>query len=156
MAYTGRIRYTGTPGLELALALNYQEDITQSNDPLAGSALLLETHAVWQQGPFALRALFARWDLDGEGPESIGADEQQGWYIEPSWKINDNVGVFARYAQWDNAAGDDLDSEFTQTHFGINYWLSPRAVLKADYQMDDNPMGQSEDDRINLGIGYQF
>jgi hypothetical protein len=155
-AFTGRIRYTGVPGLELAATLQYQGDITQGADPLAGSASLLETHAVYRRGDFGLRALVARWDLDGQGPEAIGADRQEGWYVEPSWRINEELGVFARYAQWDNAAGDGPDSEFSQSQFGFNYWIHPNVVVKADYQIDDSPSGSSEDDRLNLGIGYQF
>lgn len=156
LATTGRLRYTGVPGLELAASVQYQDDVTQSNDPLAGSATLFSTHADWRRGPFGLRALYARWDLDGEGPESIGADEQAGFYVEPSWRFTDQWGVFARYNEWDNAAGDGADSEFTQWDLGVNYWPHENVVIKADYQDQDAPPGKSEFDGFNLGIGYMF
>ena len=155
-AYTGRLKWAGMPGVELAATLQYQDDITQSADPTAGSATLLEAHGIYNRGAFGLRALAAFWELDGDGPEAIGADEQEGWYIEPSWQLSDELGLFARYAEWDNRAGDSADSEFSQVHFGVNYWLHPKVVLKADYQLEDVPAGSSDDDRINLGIGYQF
>lgn len=156
LATTGRLKYTGIPGLELAASIQYQDDVTQGFDPAAGSATLFETHADWREGPFGLRALYARWDLDGSGPESIGADEQTGFYIEPSWRFTSRWGIFARYNEWDNAAGNGADTEFTQVDLGVNWWPHENVVVKADYQDQDAPPGESEFDGINLGIGYMF
>jgi hypothetical protein len=155
-AYTGRIKWTGIPGLELAATVQYQEDITQSNDSTAGSATLFETHAVFQRGNFGLRALYATWDLDGSGPKSIGADEQTGWYVEPSFQINDNFGVFVRYNEWDNAAGSSSDTEYQQFDLGVNWWPHRDVVVKIDYQDQDAPAGKTELDGFNVGLGYQF
>jgi len=155
-AYTGRLKWTGIPGIELSATAQYQEDITQSNDPTAGSATLYETHAVIQRGAFGLRALYAMWDLDGEGPKSIGADEQEGWYVEPSWRINNNFGVFARYNEWDNAAGNSYDTEYEQIDLGVNWWPHKNVVVKVDYQDQDAPKGETELDGFNVGLGYQF
>jgi hypothetical protein len=155
-AYTGRLKWTAIPGVELAASMQYQEDITQSLDATAGSATLFETHAVIEQGNFGLRALYARWDLDGNGPESIGADEQTGWYIEPSYRINEFFGVFARYNEWDNQAGNSSDSEYEQIDLGINWWPHKDVVVKVDYQDQDSPAGQAELDGVNVGLGYQF
>lgn len=156
LAYTANIKYTGVPGLELGAALQYQGDITQSEDPNAGSATLVEVHGTYQYEQFGLRTLFAIWDLDGSGPKSIGADEQYGFYVEPSWRFNESLGVFARYSEWDNQAGDDSsDSEYSQYDFGVNWWLHPQVVLKADYQIQDNENGK-EQEGVNLGMGYHF
>ncbi|MBL1320040.1 MAG: porin [Methylophaga sp.] len=155
-AYTGRLKWTALPGLELAATVQYQEDMTQSLDPASGSAILFETHAVFEQGPFGFRALYATWDLDGRGPASIGADEQTGWYIEPSYQLSDNFGVFTRYNEWDNTAGKSLDSEYQQLNIGANWWLHQDVVVKFDYQNQDAPKGQTELDGFNIGLGYQF
>ena len=155
-AATGRIRWLGVPGLELSASVQYQDDITQETDPAAGSAWLFTGHVSWQHKAFGLRALYADWTLDGEGPEAIGADRQKGWYIEPSWRFNEKWGVFARYNRWDNKAGNDSDSEYTQWDIGINYWLHPNVVFKLDYQDQDAPDGKKELDGWNLGVGYQF
>lgn len=156
LAYTGRIKWTGLPGVELAVTAQYQSDMTQSIDSSAGSATLVETHVIANRGPFGLRALYASWDLDGSGPAAVGADEQSGWYIEPSFKVTPRVGVFARYNSWDNQAGNSTDTEYTQIDFGVNYWPHPDVVLKADYQTQDAPSGKDEFDGFNLGVGYQF
>lgn len=157
-AYTGRLKWTAIPGVELGSSLNYQEDITQSTGGAAGagSAMLWEAHAVIEQGAFGLRALYATWDLDGDGPESVGADEQTGWYIEPSYKFSDNVGVFTRYSLWDNQAGNSTDSEYTQWDIGMNWWIDPQVVVKLDYQDQSSPANQTELDGVNIGLGYQF
>jgi len=155
-AATGRLKWTGLPGLELAVSLQYQDDITQGNDPLAGSATLTETHAVLERGAFGLRALYAQWNMDGEGPASIGADKQYGWYIEPAWRINQTIGLFARYEQWDNTAGGQADSQYSQASLGANYWLNEHVVFKFDLQDQNAPEGKKELDGFNLGVGYQF
>ncbi len=155
-AATGRIRWLGVPGLELSASVQYQDDITQETDPTAGSAWLYTGHVSWQHKAFGLRALYANWSLDGEGPEEIGADRQNGWYIEPSWRFNDKWGVFARYNRWDNKAGNNNDTEYSQWDIGINYWLHPNVVFKLDYQDQDAPDGKKELDGWNLGVGYQF
>lgn len=155
-AFTGRLKWTGMPGIELAASFQHQTDITQGSDPTAGSANLIEMHGIAAHGPFTLRALYARWDLDGSGPAAVGADEQAGWYIEPSYKLTEQVGLFARYNEWDNRAGDAADSEYTQADIGVNYWPHPDVVLKADYQDQSAPSGQNEYDGFNLGVGYQF
>ena len=155
-AATGRIRWLGVPGLELSASIQYQDDITQETDPTAGSAWLYTGHVSWRHKAFGLRALYAGWSLDGEGPEAIGADRQNGWYIEPSWRFNDKWGVFARYNRWDNKAGNSDDTEYSQWDIGVNYWLHPNVVFKLDYQDQDAPDGKKELDGWNLGVGYQF
>ncbi len=155
LAYTARLKWTGIPGIEVAATVQYQEDITQSLDSTAGSATLFETHAVIQRGDFGLRALYAIWDLNGSGPASVGADEQTGWYIEPSYRINEHFGVFSRYSEWDNQAGNSTDSEYEQFDLGVNWWPHQDVVVKFDYQNQAQPNG-GELDGFNLGLGYQF
>jgi len=155
-AITARIKWTGMAGLEIAATVQQQSDLTQSTDSSAGSATLIETHVVWQKGPMSARALYAMWDLDGSGPANVGADEQSGWYIEPAYRVSSKLGLFARLNQWDNQAGDNTDSEYTQSNIGINYWPHPDVVIKADYQTQDVPANKDEFNGFNLGVGYQF
>jgi hypothetical protein len=155
LAGTARVKWTGIPGTEIAGSVQYQSDITQGEDPGAGSAWLYEVHADIERGPFGLRALYAMWDLSGSGPQSIGADKQEGFYIEPSWRINDRFGVFTRFNEWDNAAGKSTKTEKQQIDVGLNWWPHEDVVLKADYQFQDNE-DDKEQDGFNLGVGYQF
>ena len=154
LAYTGRLRWKGVPGLELAASWSHQADVTQG-DPGDVAADLLETHAIYQSGGFGLRALYATWDLDDNGAAN-GRDEQEGWYVEPSYRMTERFGVFARYNVWDEAAGSNVDTEYTQTDVGVNFWPHEDVVVKFDYQEQDAPDGEDEYDGFNLGIGYQF
>jgi len=156
LASTARIKWTGVAGVELAASVQYQQDVTQGTDPNAGGAWLYEAHADIERGPFGLRALYALWNLDGSGPRALGADEQSGFYIEPSVKVTPKVGLFARYNQWDNqAGGNGSNTEKKQYNAGINFWPHPDVVLKADLQLQDND-GANNDNGYNLGVGYQF
>lgn len=158
LAYTGRVKYTAITGLELAATVQYQTDITQGGNnfdtPIdTADATLLEAHAVYQVNDFTVRALYARWDINGDEAKALGRDEQTGWYVEPSYRISEKVGVFARYAEYDNNAGNSDSTTVESTNVGVNYFLHENVVLKADYE----DLGGSKDSKgFNLGFGYQF
>lgn len=159
-AYTGRVKYTAIPGVEFAVTGQYQSDVTQDPGP-ENEAYLISAHTDIRQGGFGLRALYARWEIDGAQPEAIGRDEQYGWYVEPSYRHMfrfGELGAFYRHSEWDNEAGDATigSRKFRQDQIGINYWPHPMVVLKADYQFETTPNGVADDDRINLGIGFQY
>ena len=155
MAFTGRLKYTAIPGLELAASLQMQTDMRQNEGDKIGGTLF-ETHLAWQKDDFQLRALYASWDFD-DAINSIkaGADEQTGFYIEPSYKITDKLGVFARISEYDNTAGSAADSAIEQIDLGVNYWLHPNVVFKIDYQNQDNSSGTGSDG-INIGVGFSY
>jgi phosphate-selective porin len=144
------------PGITVGGALQYQSDVTQSSDPAAGEAILAEVHTDIQKGALGLRALYAIWALDGDGPKSYGADEQYGWYVEPSFRASKNIGVFVRFSEWDNRAGAaGGDNRRTQYDTGVNWWPHEQVVFKADYQWQDNENGKDQSG-FNLGLGYDF
>lgn len=156
-AYSARLKWTGIPGLEVAGTVVYQKDIGQGLVAGLEDATLLETHVVFSKGPFALRALYATWDLNGAAPKAVGADEQTGYYVEPSLRFGP-IGVFVRYNMWDTKASDTTASERTQIDAGVNYWPHEQVVIKADIQKQDNdlPASNNENDGFNLGVGYMF
>ncbi len=154
LALTARMKWTGIAGLEISGGIQQQSDASQSTDPTAGSATLIEAHTIYQHQQFALRALYASWNLDGSGPAAVGADKQNGWYIEPSYKLNTQWGVFVRQSSWDNQAGNNTNTENTQTDVGFNYWPHEDVVVKANFQQLDN--AGVDDNGFMLGVGYQF
>lgn len=153
LAMTARIKYTGINGLELAATTQYQADITQGNDAAAGSATLIEAHAIWRKGAAKVVALTSQWSLDGTGPAAIGADKQTGSYLEVSYKVSPKLGVFTRYNQWDNKAGSTAATAKTQTSVGINYWPHEKVVFKFDLMEQGDA---ASDKGFNLGLGYSF
>jgi len=161
-AVTGRVKWQGLPGVEIGVSGQFQRDVTQKalDGGVETPASLVEAHADILRDGFGLRALFARWDLYSNAASAFGRDVQQGWYVEPSYRFMTNVGevgVFARYAQWDNEAGNSVNSTFDQVSTGINYWPHEDVVLKMDFEFNDAPDGRGPDDnRLNLGLGFQY
>ena len=162
-AYTARLKYTGVRGLELAASVQYQTDLLQS-ETFAGEssidAMLYEVHAAYQQGPFQLRALYARWDIDASInalTERDDADQREGFYIEPAVKITDQLGLFLRYSEWDEVrANAAADMSMSERMIGANFWLTETVVFKADYQDQEGVDGRAELDGFNLGVGWSF
>ncbi|KXJ44250.1 MAG: porin [Cycloclasticus sp. Phe_18] len=158
-AATVRLKYTGVPGLELAVSAQHQQNMGQGLVAGLDSGNLIETHAIWSTGPFTLKALYAAWDIDGSAVKAAGADQQKGFYVEPSYKLSEQLGIFARFNQWDNKAGSNSgsaeNSEKEQWDFGVNYWPHEDVVIKADYQYQNNDDGKDQNG-LNIGLGYQF
>ena len=155
VALTGRLVWRGMPGLELGLTTVWQENIAATGQKTP--ATLVEMHVVYERGQFGLKALYGRWDLHSNAAESTGQDEQYGFYLEPSYKICEELGVFARYNQWNTSAGSVAGkSKKRQIDLGFNYWPHPQVVIKFDGQIQTHASGQGESNGINLGIGYQF
>lgn len=160
LSYTGRIRYSGLTGMQFGVTLQYQQDMTQSDADKTGigaiEGLLIETDFSFQKGPLRVKALYARWDFDDEIEKlNPGSRRQYGWYIEPAYHITENLGLFSRVSYYDTNAAGGADSGKRQFDIGINYWLHPRFVIKADLQHQDYDAG-GEQDGFNLGIGYSF
>jgi Gram-negative porin len=156
LAFTARLKYTGVAGLELGLTLQHQQDVTQGSAIDDASALLTEAHLTYSEGDFGLRALWAEWDIDGQDFEDEGADQQEGWYIEPSYKLTEKLGTFVRYSEYNNTAGDSSSEDNEIWQYGVNYWLHPNVVLKADVTDYVNESSGEDKDSFNLGVGWSF
>ena len=141
-AVTARVTYSGS-GFSVGGFAQYQSDITQGRDD--ADATLLGATLDANMGAFRLRGLIASWDIGGAAAKAAGADEQWGYYIEPSYKISDKLGVFARYNEWEDYSGDH-----DAVSIGVNYWPIENVVFKADYTDSDS------DESFNLGVGYSF
>ena len=185
LAYTARIRYTGIPGLELGLSMQYQSDMTQSGSTRSNinrdgvldglgnpvteiDAILTEAHIAYRSGAWGFRALFAEWNIDDKietvanndgSNNGLGRDRQYGYYLEPSFQLTDKFGLFARYERTNERAGsnrgDARDSTSKRILLGMNYWLTDNVVMKLDYQFEDDDKVRDLDG-FNLGVGWQF
>ncbi|MBD5781304.1 porin [Pelagicoccus sp. NFK12] len=158
-AITTRATYSGTPGLQVGFSAQYQTDIAQGTLAESIDATLVSAHADYQRGGFGLRALYARWDLGGAAPGINGADEQFGYYIEPSYRFATeagDVGFFARYSVYDNYAGSASNTEDAFFDIGMNYWPIENVVFKWDVQFTDYANSAKDEEIINIGVGYHF
>jgi predicted porin len=160
VAYTGAATYTGIQGLEVGLAVQHQDDASQTGGDGLEDGFLWAGHIAYDghigSMGAGLRAYYAEWDFDGDVVEAADDDEQKGWYIEPSIMPIENLGFFFRYEDVEGARERD---EFDQWTLGANYWLHEHVVLKVDYQ-DRTHDEDAEEGRdfhgYNLGIGWSF
>ena len=172
-AVTGRLRWSGIPGVNQSAAVQYQNDITQgTNDQdVAGAQLgidawLYNVNADILINGWGLRAMYAQWDLEdgtaGTGPANFGKEKQWGYLVEPSYRFpvpgangQGTLGIFVRHSKFDATDGDNTDSEEQSFTFGANYWIHPSVVFKVDYDQV-SLQGGTGSDRLNLGMGWQF
>jgi len=155
-AITGRLRYLGMTGLQAAVTMQYQFDPSQATNDGLDDGTLLEAHIDYQRGAFGLRALIAHWDFSGDAVEAAGADKQTGWYIEPSYRLNNKLGFYTRFEEVDAARDSD---QFSQWELGLNWWPSENVVVKFDYRDRSHDL-DSERGRnftgFDIGLGYSF
>jgi len=156
-ALTGRVQYTGIPGLKVGGSVFHQEDLNQSGVEKV-RATLLEGHVDLRKGPFGLRALYAHWLLDGEGIAAT-AEEQFGYYIEPSFRFETDLGewgLFARFSHYEYQRNPTAFRADDLWEAGVNYWPIEQVVLKVDYQYAGEAEELAGEHWYNLGLGYHF
>ncbi len=158
-AFTVRVKAKPVKGVELALSLQHQSDLSGGNE-LGVSADLVNANLVWQLDRLTTKVVYAQWSIDdkyeGYFDGVAGSSMQEGLLAELSYKLRSDLGVFTRYSEWDNAADDSIESAYDQVDVGVNYWLDERVVVKADYQMQTNNSDDSELNGVNLGLGWSF
>ena len=158
LATTARIKYMGISGFELAASVQFQSDPSQLENDGLEDGTLYETHIAFNKGGFALRTLYAGWDFSGDAIEAgtNSADSQNGWYIEPSYKFIDKIGIYLRTSKVKAARNQD---NFEQNEIGLNWWPHSQVVFKIDWRNRDHDL-DVETGRdfhgFDLGIGYQF
>lgn len=149
---TGRAKYTGITGLELATSLQYQQDVSSS---VGGdqSTFLAEGHAIYRKGGFQFRALTAYWNVDGFA--NSDTQDQWGYYLEPSYSFDipwGKAGFFGRFSQYEYFNSKRRENK--EYSVGLNYWPIDEVVLKMDYTHIDE--GGADNETVNFGIGYHF
>ncbi|HHL19186.1 MAG TPA: porin [Thiothrix sp.] len=150
LALTGRLKYTGMPGVELAGTVSVQDDITQASGDGVNGAVLTEVHAIVNKSRFGAIAQYAAWDIDIDTAAIQNKDKQDGYLLEGSFKVTPKLGLFARHVGWSNTAGTDKE----QQNIGVSFWPHENVVLKADIQQQNVAAGDG--DGFNLGVGYHF
>ncbi|MBT4348092.1 MAG: porin [Methylococcales bacterium] len=159
-----RLKYTGITGLRLSGTVMHQTDMAQSsvnNAVDVGSGTLVETHAIYNRhigpGTFTTKALFSQWFIDINDASKQGADNQTGYFLEPSYRMPTpygDIGIYGRYSYLDyykNGA-----SEYDVWEGGLNWWIDKNVVVKADWQYQNKRNGLGDKRGFNLGLGYQF
>jgi hypothetical protein len=171
------IKYVGIPGLVAGASVFTGKD--SQGDPAIRVAsdsrvTLWEAHTRWTPGNLDLSTLYSKGtisdtaDLNAQniGSPNLIPKEFWGWYAQAAYKFsldgNSSIAPFTRFERFNTAAdyatlpaGLTPESSPNETvwTYGINYYLNPNVVFKADYQ---NFSEASESNRFDLGMGLAF
>ena len=142
----------------MAASVNYQMDMDQGASDVVDDGILSAFHIIYNYalGPGTLtgKALYARWDISTTIQD---AATQDGWYVEPSYRMPTyfgDVGVYARYESLDYFK--KTQQRFGRWETGLNYWPHENVVLKFDYFWKRPTDGSANQKGFDLGMGYQF
>ena len=178
-AVTGRIDLYPFVDSELRLGLSgYSGGLDNGNkgkNPgIDGEIQMYSADFEFSLSDLDLRGVVAHAKIDGAAEIAEGvADEIFGWYLEggyhfwpEAWKTGklaeSDAIAFVRYddfnTQYKMPAGVEktLAGDRTEWTVGINFYLTHKFVVKADYQIRDDASSESLKDLFNLGIGWEF
>ncbi|MDB5988096.1 MAG: hypothetical protein JWR16_3149 [Nevskia sp.] len=175
LAQYAALNYNGYPGLNVGGSVFTGEiGQDQPNFPASPRTTLWEVHSRWTPYRFDLSALYTRGSItDTAGVNLINVGQPTpipksfyGWYVQGAYKLWQHnsyaLNPFVRYERFNTAssyAGEPaglgltpLPTESVKT-YGVNFYLNPNIVLKADYQ---NFTVDKNKDRFDLGLGFMF
>jgi hypothetical protein len=180
-AFTGRLDYTGTPGLLLGASVFSgkagQGRVTPSGREVGASTTVWDAHADWRWRGLWLRGLYAAStvgdaalvnELNGfEGDESVGS-RQEGWYLQGAFDVlsltsrsRASLFSFVRYEQSDTQAsvpaGYERNPENDARVLTIGLAFKPieQLVVKTDWQQRKNA-ARTGVNQWNVSLGYIF
>ncbi len=178
-AWTGRLDYTGTPGLLVGASAyvgNSGQGLTDAMGTIDAKTEIFDVHAQWQWRALHVRGLWARATVDDvarlnmalgyTGSQSIG-EKMSGSYLEVAYDVlahRDGKAAlwpFFRYETVDTQNGvpfgyavDGSKDVEIQT-FGVSFQPLDEVVFKFDVQDWSNTAGTGID-QWNLAVGYLF
>ncbi|MFT4541917.1 MAG: hypothetical protein ACI841_000192 [Planctomycetota bacterium] len=162
-----RLDYSGTPGLTVGASI-YHGDSGQSG-PQDLTTTIAEVHAIYETGPWSMRALAAQATVDDvaafNGGDAGVAEGMHGHYVEVGYDLfselvpveGQSLSPFVRYEGLDTQselpsgqtkASDQDDTIMT---VGLAYQPIDNIIIKMDYEDWDEGT-----DRFNLLLGYVF
>jgi hypothetical protein len=180
-AFTGRLDYTGLPGMLVGASFftgnSAQDHVTPTGESFGARTTFVDFHldARWRGASF--RALWAEStvgdaaainQLNGfEGDESVGK-RQEGWYVEAGFDVLSltratrmSLTPFVRYEAWDTQAAvpdgyaRNPENDVTQWTAGLVFKPIPQVVVKVDGQWRQNA-AKTGVNQLNVALGYEF
>jgi hypothetical protein len=171
------LNYRGLPGFTVGTTV-FTGKIAQGNPDIrvaADSRLTLwDAHTRWTPGNFDLAAVYAKGTISDTkdlnltfvGNPTPVPKEFYGWYTQAAYKVwqsgTYSLSPFVRYERFNTASayaampvGLEVDTAPTETvaTYGVNFYLNPNVVIKADYQHFSEDTDLT---RFDLGLGVSF
>lgn len=180
-AFTGRLDYTGTPGLLLGASVfsgdSGQGQATPSGRTVNALTTVWDAHADWRWRGLWLRGLYAASrvgeadlvnELNGlEGDESVGS-RQEGWYLQGAFDLMSLAAgakaallPYVRVEQYDTQASvpvgyeRDPANNVHELTVGLAFKPIDQLIVKADWQQRRNA-ARTGVNQWNVALGYIF
>ena len=180
-AFTGRLDYTGLPGVLVGASFftgnSGQGQVTPAGESFDARTTFVDLHldARWRGASF--RALWAQSTVSDaaainqvnnfEGDESVGK-KQEGWYAEAGFDVLSlaramrmSLTPFVRYEAWDTQAAvpdgyaRNPENDVRQWTAGLVFKPIPQVVVKVDGQWRQNA-ARTGVNQFNVALGYEF
>jgi hypothetical protein len=155
--YGGRIGYLPLRTVEIGVSAATGDVAPEGEEDLLRDYEVYDVDFSWQPG--------SGWDVRGEyaktkvGENSASAAPESAdwrtWYVQGEYRfLPSKWEAVLRYSDFDSAE-DEEDQE--QWGIGVNFWFSPSAVAKIDYELNDGLTDtEADDDRVLLQLAYGF
>jgi len=175
--YSAKLEYYGINGLRLGLSGYFgrtqpQDDVDDIDGADVGISMIgLDARYNYKRltarGQFITASISDTEAYNNLNSASLGS-KLQGWYVEGAFNLlpqnkKQQLFVFTRYEDYDTHASVDgsltknLSYDRDELTFGLSYHIAPGAVVKADYQIKNNAVSNSDAKKqFNLGIGVWF
>ena len=165
LSYFVRLDYKFGDGNEVGAAY-YTGDSRQDNTSLKSARVdLFNVHANYKFRNFKLMGLYTAGNLSDTA--FLNGDlgkKVEGYYLDLSYSLKGwelPLSLFVRHSEYNlhkevvAPVVKDLSLDKQITTLGINYKPHHQVVLKADYQIRENGLG-NEANNLNLGVGFVF
>lgn len=173
---SAKLDYYGIPGLRLGLAGYFGRTQAEDDvDDIPGADIglsMLGFDARYGLQRFTARAQFVYAGLSDTAAynELYNAElgsALMGYYVEAAFNLlpmtkRQQLFAFARYENYDTHASTETplvaNNSFhrDEVTFGLSYKIAPGAVVKADYQINNNAADTDIPNQLNIGLGVWF
>ena len=180
-AFTGRLDFTGLPGLLLGASVftgdSGQGRFTPSGEKVSAPTTLWDVHANWQWRGLWLRGVYAQTTIgqaalvnqlnNFEGDESVGS-LQEGWYGQVAYDVLSlapgsrmSLTPYVLYGQYNTQKRVPFGYESNPANdvreltVGVSFKPIDRLVLKADWTEQHNA-AETGVNFLSVSLGYVF
>ena len=155
MAFTGRLKYTAIPGLELAASLKCKLICVRVKATrLMAHCLKLMLPGRRMISNCAHSTLPGTSMMLSTALKPVPTSRLVSILSLPTSSLTNSVSSHASVSTT-ILLGSATDSAIEQIDLGLNYWLHPNVVFKIDYQNQDNSSGTGSDG-VNIGVGFSY
>jgi len=160
--FGGRLSILPLPKLEIGISGAFGDAAIVENDGLglvgdpSRDYQVFGVDYAYQWGNFDFRGEYIEQDVgNAAGSVASKGGKWATWYTQTAYKFGDAKweGV-VRYADYDSPHGDETQKQWA---LGINYLLTPNAIIKLGYEFNDGLAGEKTDnDRLLIQVAYGY